>query len=168
MSTDQPPSRQPVPVLPVGPFRAKSDPYRLTAKLSWIIPIMSVGFWILMPRARSSRADLVIGADGRSSVVRERANLVVEDVGAPIDVLWMRLSRKPRDTGQSFGHIEAGAIFVMLDRGDYWQCGYVIPKGAFDGIRARGIEAFRARIASIVPFLSDRVGELRPSGTFLA
>src|SRR3989441_1817692 len=110
---------------------------------------------------REVRADLVVGADGRSSVVRERANLVVEDVGAPIDVLWMRLSRKPRDPGQSFGHIEAGAIFVMLDRGDYWQCGYVIPKGAFDGIRARGIEAFRARIASIVPFLSDRVGELR-------
>lgn len=110
---------------------------------------------------REVRADLVIGADGRSSVVRERANLVVEDVGAPIDVLWMRLSRKPRDPGQSFGHIEAGAIFVMLDRGDYWQCGYVIPKGAFDGIRARGIEAFRARIASIVSFLSDRVAELR-------
>src|SRR5437667_3263513 len=110
---------------------------------------------------REVRADLVVGADGRSSVVRELAGLVVEDIGAPIDVLWMRLSRKRGDPGQTFGHIEAGAIFVMLDRDDYWQCGYVIPKGAFQDIRARGIEAFRARIASIVPFLSDRVGELR-------
>jgi len=107
------------------------------------------------------RADLVVGADGRSSIVRERAGLMVEDVGAPIDVLWMRLSRKATDPDQSFGHIEAGAIFVMIDRSEYWQCAYVIPKGAADAVRAGGIDAFRERIATLEPFFRDRVGELR-------
>ena len=107
------------------------------------------------------RADLVIGADGRSSVVRSRAGLIVDDIGAPIDVLWLRLSRASGDPGQTFGHVEAGAILVLLDRGEYWQCGYVIPKGAFDSIRARGIEAFRSHIADLEPFLRNRVHELR-------
>jgi len=106
-------------------------------------------------------ADLVVGADGRSSVVRDRAALVVDEIGAPIDVLWMRLPRAQTDPGQAFGHVEAGAIFVMLDRNDYWQCGYVIPKGTFDRIRASGLDAFRARIAAMEPFLGDRVAELR-------
>jgi 2-polyprenyl-6-methoxyphenol hydroxylase-like FAD-dependent oxidoreductase len=106
-------------------------------------------------------ADLVVGADGRSSVVRQLAGLTVDDVGAPIDVLWMRMSRLPSDSGQTFGHVEAGAILVMLDRGDYWQCAYVIPKGGFDAIRTSDIEAFRARLAAMEPFLADRVGELK-------
>jgi 2-polyprenyl-6-methoxyphenol hydroxylase-like FAD-dependent oxidoreductase len=110
---------------------------------------------------REIRADLVVGADGRGSIVRERAGLTVDDIGAPIDVLWMRISRRAADPGQTFGHVEAGAIFVMIARDEYWQCGYVIAKGGFEDIRARGIEAFRARIASIAPFLHDRVGELR-------
>ncbi|HMB78775.1 MAG TPA: FAD-dependent oxidoreductase [Vicinamibacterales bacterium] len=107
------------------------------------------------------RADLVVGADGRRSLVRERAGLAVENLGAPIDVLWMRLSRRADDPSQALGNVEGGHIFVMFDRGDYWQCAYVIPKGGYDDIQRRGIDAFRADIASTVPFLRDRVGELR-------
>ena len=106
------------------------------------------------------RADLVVGADGRHSVVRERAGLQVDRFGVPMDVLWMRISRRPDDPGQALGYVEGGHILVMLDRGDYWQCAFVIPKGAFDEIQQRGIDAFRATLASIVPFLRDRVGEL--------
>ena len=106
------------------------------------------------------RADLVVGADGRRSLVRERAGLVVEDFGAPMDVMWMRVSRRSGDPTQVFGYIEAGHVFVMLDRGDYWQCAYVISKGAADEVRVRGLPAFRRSIASIVPFLGDRLEEL--------
>jgi 2-polyprenyl-6-methoxyphenol hydroxylase-like FAD-dependent oxidoreductase len=106
------------------------------------------------------RADLVVGADGRRSVVRQQAGLAVENLGAPIDVLWMRLSRRTDDPGQAFGYVENGHILVMFDRGDYWQCAFVIPKGGFDDIKRRGIEAFRADIAAIVPSMRDRVGEL--------
>ena len=76
------------------------------------------------------RAELVIGADGRHSVVREKAELEVETFGSPIDVLWMRISRKPGDPPQTFGHIDSGRILVMIQRGDYWQCAFVIAKGA--------------------------------------
>ena len=78
------------------------------------------------------RADLVIGADGRHSTIRERAALKVDDLGAPMDVLWMRLSRRPDDDTEPFGHFEAGRICIMLNRGDYWQCAYVIAKGSAD------------------------------------
>ena len=107
------------------------------------------------------RALLSVGADGRRSVVRERAGLQVMDIGAPMDVLWMQISRKSSDPGQTIGHVEAGRFLVMINREKYWQCGYVITKGAFEGIKARGIEQFRAEIAGLQPFLSDRVGELR-------
>jgi 2-polyprenyl-6-methoxyphenol hydroxylase-like FAD-dependent oxidoreductase len=107
------------------------------------------------------RADLVVGADGRHSVVRERAGLAVIDLGAPIDVLWMRLSKTSDDPSQTAGRINYGRLLVMLDRGDYWQCAFVIRKGAFDDIRGRGIESFRAEIVRIAPFLADRVAELR-------
>jgi 2-polyprenyl-6-methoxyphenol hydroxylase-like FAD-dependent oxidoreductase len=107
------------------------------------------------------RADLVVGADGRHSIVRERAGLQIEDLGAPIDVLWMRMSRKPDDPAQALGNVQGGHIFVMFDRGDYWQCAYVIPKGGFDDIKRRGLDAFRADIGSIAPFMKDRAGELR-------
>jgi 2-polyprenyl-6-methoxyphenol hydroxylase-like FAD-dependent oxidoreductase len=106
------------------------------------------------------RADLVVGADGRHSTVRERADLEVEDFGAPMDVLWMRLSKKPGDGSQTLGRIQAGRFFVMLDRGDYWQCAYVIPKGGFDALRAQGIEAFRSDIVALNPALKDRVQEI--------
>jgi len=107
------------------------------------------------------RAALTVGADGRHSVVRERAALQVMDLGAPMDVLWMRFSRRPGDPGQALGHAAAGNILILIDRGDYWQCGLVIPKGAADEVRARGIDTFREQLASLEPFLRDRLDELR-------
>jgi 2-polyprenyl-6-methoxyphenol hydroxylase-like FAD-dependent oxidoreductase len=106
------------------------------------------------------RADLIVGADGRRSIVRERAGLAVQDFGAPMDVLWMRVSRRQDDPSQVLGYVDAGHVFVMLDRGDYWQCGYVIPKGGIADVQARGLPAFRASITAIVPFLRDRLEEL--------
>jgi 2-polyprenyl-6-methoxyphenol hydroxylase-like FAD-dependent oxidoreductase len=106
------------------------------------------------------RADLVVGADGRHSTVRERAGLEVLDLGAPMDVLWMRLSRHPDDPGQSLGRFDTGRIFVMINRNDYWQCAYVIPKGGYDEIRGRGLASFRDEIARLAPYLRDRTAEL--------
>jgi 2-polyprenyl-6-methoxyphenol hydroxylase-like FAD-dependent oxidoreductase len=93
-------------------------------------------------------------------VIRERAGLEAIDIGAPIDVLWMRLSKKDADPGQTAGRFINGRLLVMLDRGDYWQCAYVIRKGGWDAVRARGIEKFRDELIGIAPFLRDRVGEL--------
>ena len=107
------------------------------------------------------RAELVIGADGRRSVVREQAGLQVENLGSPIDVLWMRISREPTDPAQTLGHVEAGRILVQIQRGDYWQCAFVIPKGGLDAIRERGLPAFRQEIAQLSPYLGDRVEELK-------
>ena len=106
------------------------------------------------------RAELVIGADGRHSIVRERAGLDVINIGAPIDVLWMRLSKKDSDPGQTAGRLINGRLLVMLDRGDYWQCAFVIRKGGYDGLRARGIDNFRNELVGIAPFLRDRVDKL--------
>jgi 2-polyprenyl-6-methoxyphenol hydroxylase-like FAD-dependent oxidoreductase len=107
-------------------------------------------------------ANLVVGADGRSSTVRSLGRLPVQDVGAPIDVLWMRFSKKPDDSATAaLGNVRNGHVFVMLDRGDYWQCAYVIRKGGYDALRRAGLDAFRAEIVSVVPFLSDRVAEIR-------
>ena len=106
-------------------------------------------------------ADLVVGADGRHSDVRAKPGLVVENFGAPIDVLWMRISRKAADPEGLIGNLDAGIVFVMIDRDDYWQCALVIPKGGIDDIHARGLPAFRDRIRALVPFLGDRMNELR-------
>ncbi|HEX9753119.1 MAG TPA: FAD-dependent oxidoreductase [Methyloceanibacter sp.] len=106
------------------------------------------------------RADLVVGADGRHSDVRELAGLKVEDFGAPMDVLWFRLPKRAHDDQQPLGRILAGVVFVTLDRGDYWQCAYVIPKGGFDVLRSKGLEAFRAAIASLNAQFADRVDEI--------
>jgi 2-polyprenyl-6-methoxyphenol hydroxylase-like FAD-dependent oxidoreductase len=107
------------------------------------------------------RADLVVGADGRHSTVRERAGFAVQDFGAPIDVLWMRLSKHPGDSGSVLGYFDAGRLLVTLDRGDYWQCAFVIPKGGFDALRAGDIQVLRDEIAGLASFLRDRTGELR-------
>ena len=107
------------------------------------------------------RADLIVGADGRRSILRERAGLEVIDLGAPMDVMWMRLSHRHGDPKQTFGHVEAGKIFVMLDRDQYWQCAYVIPKGSADRVREKGLAAFRQEIVQLSPFLGERVEELR-------
>jgi 2-polyprenyl-6-methoxyphenol hydroxylase-like FAD-dependent oxidoreductase len=105
-------------------------------------------------------ADLVVGADGRSSTVRALAALKVIDRGAPMDALWMRISRRPDDPGQSLGRIGAGRILVLIDRGDYWQVAYVIPKGGYEAIRSRGLSTLQSAISVEAPFLADRVREL--------
>jgi 2-polyprenyl-6-methoxyphenol hydroxylase-like FAD-dependent oxidoreductase len=106
------------------------------------------------------KADLIVAADGRHSTLRERAGLEVIDLGAPMDVLWMRLSRRSDDPGQTLGRIDSGRIFVMLNRGDYWQCAFVIRKGGFDDIRGRGLSALRDEIVRLVPYLRNSVDEL--------
>lgn len=106
------------------------------------------------------RADLVIGADGRSSLVREQAGLEAIDLGAPMDVLWMRLPHYEGDPAQTLGRVNTGALLVMLDRGDYWQCGFVIRKGAFDEIKQAGLPAFQERLAAFAPVLANRVALL--------
>jgi 2-polyprenyl-6-methoxyphenol hydroxylase-like FAD-dependent oxidoreductase len=106
-------------------------------------------------------ADLTVGADGRHSTVREKAGMEVMDLGAPIDVLWMRLSRQPSDPDQTLGRFRAGKILVILNRGDYWQCAYVIPKGGFEPIQEKGLPAFREDIEIVAPFLRGRTNELK-------
>ncbi len=106
-------------------------------------------------------ADLSIAADGRHSVVRSKAGLEVLNLGAPMDVLWMRVSKHATDPAQTFGRVDAGRFFIMFDRGDYWQCAFVIPKGSFGELREKGIASLREEIAHLEPFLRDRVGELR-------
>jgi 2-polyprenyl-6-methoxyphenol hydroxylase-like FAD-dependent oxidoreductase len=131
------------------------------------IDLITAGERVTGVRARSSggtltiMADLIVGADGRHSVVRRSAGLVVENLGAPIDVLWMRLTRRPSDGAEPLGRIVAGRIFVMIDRGDYWQCALVIPKGGFDEVKRRGLDVLRDTIASVAPDMQDRLGEIR-------
>jgi 2-polyprenyl-6-methoxyphenol hydroxylase-like FAD-dependent oxidoreductase len=105
-------------------------------------------------------ADLVVGADGRGSCVRDRSGLEVVDHGAPFDVLWMRLSREESDPNESLGNVQAGKMLVMINRKDYWQCGYLIPKGLFEEIKKQGLRAFQKQVADTAPSLRDRVHEL--------
>jgi 2-polyprenyl-6-methoxyphenol hydroxylase-like FAD-dependent oxidoreductase len=105
-------------------------------------------------------ADLIIGCDGRHSTVRERAGLKVREFGVPIDVLWMRISKQGKDPGQTLGFFQQGRLLVLLDRGDYWQCGYVIPKGELGQIKARGLTSFHDELVKMADFLHDRVSEL--------
>ncbi len=107
------------------------------------------------------RADLTIGADGRHSVVRRAAGMKVIDFGAPMDVMWLRLRRSQGDPQQTFGHADRGRMLVLINREDYWQIAFVIPKGEADQVKQRGIGAFRETIAELEPYLRDRVGELR-------
>ncbi len=106
------------------------------------------------------RAELVVAADGRSSTLRQRAKLEVVDLGAPMDVLWFRLSRKSADPPQAFGFVSAGQFMVLIDRADYWQCAYVIRKGSFEAKRQRGLAEFREEIGRCAPFLAERVNEI--------
>jgi 2-polyprenyl-6-methoxyphenol hydroxylase-like FAD-dependent oxidoreductase len=105
-------------------------------------------------------ASLVVGADGRSSALRERARMAVEDFGVPIDVLWFRVAKTAADTEPALGRIRNGKMLVTIDRGDYYQCGSIIRKGAFEGIKRRGLAAFREEIAGVAPFLRGAIGEI--------
>ena len=106
------------------------------------------------------RAGLTVAADGRHSVIRQKAGLEIINLGAPMDVLWMHISRAESDPPITLGRIEAGKFLAMLNRRTYWQCAFVIPKGGYDELRARGLPAFRAQLAELAPFLRDRVEEL--------
>ncbi|MGB6491947.1 MAG: FAD-dependent oxidoreductase [Methylovirgula sp.] len=107
------------------------------------------------------RADLTVGADGRHSIVRAKAGFTPLNIGAPMDVLWFRLSRKAGDSAETFGRAEAGQMLVLINRGDHWQCGYVIPKGGFDALKRQDVAVLRQQLASLVPFLADRVAEIK-------
>jgi 2-polyprenyl-6-methoxyphenol hydroxylase-like FAD-dependent oxidoreductase len=116
------------------------------------------GVKVSTPQGESAiRADLVVAADGRRSTLRTAAGLVVNNLGAPIDVLWLRIGKHPGDPSGSTGRIGAGRFMAMIDRATYWQCAYVIHKGGHDAIRARGLDAFRADIVALVPFFADRI-----------
>ena len=106
-------------------------------------------------------AGLVVACDGRHSIARQKAGLAVLDQGAPMDVLWMRISRQPRDPEQTLGRIDRGRMLVMINRDQYWQCAFVIPKGTAELLKARGIEEFRDEITRLVPYFRDRVEELK-------
>jgi len=106
------------------------------------------------------RADLVVACDGRHSTLRHRAGLKAEDLGAPMDVMWFRISRKENDPAEVIGHVEGGRMLVMLNRNDYWQCAYVIPKGTADEVKQGGLDKFRNNVTGISPFLGDRLEEI--------
>jgi len=106
------------------------------------------------------RADLTIGADGRHSFIRAAAGLVPFDIGAPIDVLWLRVTRRPDDPVDGLGRVARSRVLVTIDRGAFWQCAFVIPKDSYAILRAQGLDRFRAEIAAIAPFLRDRLDEV--------
>lgn len=106
-------------------------------------------------------AELIIGSDGRHSILREQSKLPLKELGAPMDVLWMRLSRKSTDPENVFGRFSQGRILAMIDRGDYWQCAYVIAKGGFEALKQQGLDSFKRQIIEVEPLLSDRVHELK-------
>ncbi len=107
------------------------------------------------------KADLVVGADGRHSVVREKAGFHVQELGAPMDVLWFRISRTAGDPEETMGHFDAGRILIMINRGSHWQFGYIIMKGSAEENRKRGLDAFREDVAKLAPFSADRRAEIR-------
>ena len=107
------------------------------------------------------RADLTIGCDGRHSIVRQRANLEVEEIGAPMDVLWFRAGKRASETESVFARVEAGKMMVTFDRGDYWQCAYVIAKGQYDAVKARGLDAFRADVIGMAPILKSGMADVK-------
>jgi 2-polyprenyl-6-methoxyphenol hydroxylase-like FAD-dependent oxidoreductase len=107
------------------------------------------------------RADLTIGCDGRHSMVRQRADLEVEEIGAPMDVLWFRSGKPAGETERVFARVEAGKMMVTFDRGDYWQCAYVIAKGQYDAVKARGLDAFRDDVISMAPILKSGISDVK-------
>jgi 2-polyprenyl-6-methoxyphenol hydroxylase-like FAD-dependent oxidoreductase len=107
------------------------------------------------------QADLVVGCDGRYSLIRDAAQLEVSEFGVPIDVLWFRLSRQASDPEQLFGNVNYGQVLVLINRGDYFQAGMIIEKGSFEKVKSAGMDGFRERVRRIAPYLGDRVQELQ-------
>jgi 2-polyprenyl-6-methoxyphenol hydroxylase-like FAD-dependent oxidoreductase len=106
-------------------------------------------------------ADLTIACDGRHSLVRERAGLEVEEIGAPMDVLWFRVGKRGDESESLFARVDPGKMMVTFDRGDYWQCAYVIPKGQYDAVKARGLPALLDDIARMAPILKPGLTEVK-------
>jgi 2-polyprenyl-6-methoxyphenol hydroxylase-like FAD-dependent oxidoreductase len=106
-------------------------------------------------------ADLTIACDGRHSIVRERAGLEVEEIGAPMDVLWFRAGRRPDETENVFARVEPGSMMVTFDRGDYWQCAYVIAKGQYDAVKARGLQSLLDDVARMAPILKPGLSDVK-------
>ena len=106
-------------------------------------------------------ADLTIACDGRHSTVRERAGLSVEEIGAPMDVLWFRAGRKPDETENVFARVEPGKMMITFDRGDYWQCAYVIAKGQYEAVKARGLQALLDDVVRMAPILKGGIAEVK-------
>ncbi|MFB9266491.1 FAD-dependent oxidoreductase [Bradyrhizobium erythrophlei] len=106
-------------------------------------------------------ADLTVACDGRHSTVRDRAGLVVEEIGAPMDVLWFRAGRRPDETERVFARVEPGRMMVTFDRGDYWQCAYVIAKGQYEAVKARGLSALLDDVVRMAPILKAGVAEVK-------
>ena len=107
------------------------------------------------------KADLVVGADGRHSVIREKTGLQVEKLSAPIDVLWFKLPRHPGDPETALGRFDLGRIFILLNQGDHWQCGLVIPKGSIEKLKEKGIQEFRRIVTEMSDVVADRVDQVR-------
>ncbi|HZH06762.1 MAG TPA: FAD-dependent oxidoreductase, partial [Lautropia sp.] len=105
--------------------------------------------------------ELAVAADGRHTTLREAAGLAVEDLGAPMDVLWFRLPRAPGDVAQTGGYVRRGLFLVAINRDTYWQCGYVIPKGSHEDLKAAGLDALKANVRECAPFLGDALAELQ-------
>ena len=144
----------------------KRKTFRLLMETEGIDLIREVGR-VVGVRTRSAageseiRAPLTVAADGRHSTIRDASKLEVMDFGSPIDVLWLRLSKRPEETLESFGRAIPGRLIVMIDRGDYWQCAFVIEKGAFDAMRRRDVSELHAELKRALPRLADRVGEIK-------
>lgn len=107
------------------------------------------------------RADLTVGCDGRHSIVRQRAGLEVEDIGAPMDVLWFRAGKPAQENENLFARLDPGRMMVTFDRADYWQCAYVIAKNQYDAVRARGLDAFRDAIVGMAPILKSGISDVK-------
>jgi 2-polyprenyl-6-methoxyphenol hydroxylase-like FAD-dependent oxidoreductase len=106
-------------------------------------------------------ADLTIGCDGRHSIVREKARLEVEELGAPMDVLWFRAGKRANESESVFARVETGKMMVTFDRGDYWQCAYVIAKNQYDAVKARGLDALRDEIVRLAPILKSGIADVK-------
>jgi 2-polyprenyl-6-methoxyphenol hydroxylase-like FAD-dependent oxidoreductase len=106
-------------------------------------------------------ADLTVACDGRHSLVRERAGLAVEEIGAPMDVLWFRAGKRAGDNESLFARVEPGKMMVTFDRGDYWQCAFVIPKGQYEAVKARGLPALLDDVGRMAPILKSGLSEVK-------
>jgi 2-polyprenyl-6-methoxyphenol hydroxylase-like FAD-dependent oxidoreductase len=106
-------------------------------------------------------ADLTVACDGRHSLVRERADLAIEEIGAPMDVLWFRAGKRENENESLFARVDPGKMMVTFDRGSYWQCAYVIAKGQYDAVKARGLPALLDDIARMAPILKSGLSDVK-------